>query len=65
MAERIGYSGMRAIFVLYLIKALMIDKEHASTIFGNYTGLVYLTPLIGGYVTDKYLVSVDPSFGVQ
>ena len=54
MAERFGYYGMRAIFVLYLIKALMIDKELASTIYGNYTGLVYLTPLIGGYVADKY-----------
>lgn len=54
MAERFGYYGMRAIFVLYLIKALMIDKEIASTIYGNYTGLVYLTPLIGGYIADKY-----------
>ena len=54
MAERFGYYGMRAIFVLYLIKALLIDKELASTIYGNYTGLVYLTPLIGGYIADKY-----------
>ena len=54
MAERFGYYGMRAIFVLYLIKALMIDKELASSIYGNYTGLVYLTPLIGGYIADKY-----------
>lgn len=54
MAERFGYYGMRAIFVLYLIKALLIDKDFASTIYGNYTGLVYLTPLIGGYVADKY-----------
>ena len=54
MAERFGYYGMRAIFVLYLIKALLFDKDAASTIYGNYTGLVYLTPLIGGYVADKY-----------
>ena len=54
MAERFGYYGMRAIFTLYLIKALLIDKDVASTIYGNYTGLVYLTPLIGGYVADKY-----------
>jgi POT family proton-dependent oligopeptide transporter len=39
MAERFGYYGMRAIFVLYLIKALMINKGLASTIYGNYTGL--------------------------
>ncbi len=54
MSERISYYGMRAIFTLYLIKALMMDKELASTIYGNYTGLVYLTPLIGGYVADKF-----------
>ncbi len=54
IAERFGYYGMRALFVLYMIKALMIDKELSSLIYGNYTGLVYLTPLIGGYVADKY-----------
>ncbi|MBP1664249.1 MAG: proton/peptide symporter family protein [Bacteroidetes bacterium] len=55
MSERFSYYGMRAIFVLYLIKALLMDKEFASAIYGNYTGLVYLTPLIGGYVADRYL----------
>lgn len=30
------------------------DKEHAASIYGSYTGLVYLTPLIGGYIADKY-----------
>ncbi|HLP06326.1 MAG TPA: peptide MFS transporter [Paludibacter sp.] len=55
MSERFSYYGMRAIFTLYLIKALLMDKELASTIYGNYTGLVYLTPLIGGYVADHYL----------
>ncbi|MDO9152835.1 MAG: peptide MFS transporter [Paludibacter sp.] len=54
MSERISYYGMRAIFTLYLIKALLMDKELASTIYGNYTGLVYLTPLIGGYVADRF-----------
>ena len=54
MSERISYYGMRAIFTLYLIKALAMDKELASAIYGNYTGLVYLTPLIGGYVADRF-----------
>lgn len=54
MSERFSYYGMRAIFVLYLINALMLDKEFASAIYGNYTGLVYLTPLIGGYIADRY-----------
>jgi POT family proton-dependent oligopeptide transporter len=54
MAERFSYYGMRAIFTLFLIKALMFDKATASQIYGSYTGLVYLTPLIGGYVADNY-----------
>lgn len=54
MWERFSYYGMRAIFVLYMIKALAFDKEVVSNIYGSYTGLVYLTPLIGGYVADRY-----------
>ena len=54
MWERFSYYGMRAIFTLYMTKALFLDKSHASNIYGSYTGLVYLTPLIGGYVADRY-----------
>lgn len=54
MWERFSYYGMRAIFSLYMIQALMMNKKEASTIYGSYTGLVYLTPLIGGYVADRY-----------
>jgi POT family proton-dependent oligopeptide transporter len=52
--ERFSYYGMRAIFVLYMTKMLLLDKAEASNIYGSYTGLVYLTPLIGGYVADRY-----------
>lgn len=54
MWERFSYYGMRAIFTLFMVNALMFDKTLASTVYGNYTGLVYLTPLIGGYVADRY-----------
>ena len=54
MWERFSYYGMRAIFTLFMVNALMFDKSLASTVYGNYTGLVYLTPLIGGYVADRY-----------
>ena len=54
MWERFSYYGMRAIFTLYMTKALFIDKATASNIYGSFTGLVYLTPLIGGYVADRY-----------
>ena len=52
--ERFSYYGMRAIFALYMTKMLLMDKALSSTIYGTYTGLVYLTPLIGGYVADRY-----------
>ncbi len=54
MWERFSYYGMRAIFTLYMIKALLFDKAFASEIYGSYTGLVYLTPLLGGYIADRY-----------
>ncbi len=54
MWERFSYYGMRAIFTLFMVKALAFDKEQASRVYGNYTGLVYLTPLLGGYVADRF-----------
>lgn len=54
MWERFSYYGMRAIFTLFMGKALLFDKALGSQIYGSYTGLVYLTPLIGGYVADRY-----------
>lgn len=53
MAERFSYYGMRALFMLYMTNALMLSVEDAAHIYGSYTGLVYLTPLIGGVVADK------------
>jgi proton-dependent oligopeptide transporter, POT family len=52
--ERFSYYGMRAIFMLFMTKYLFFNKALASNIYGTYTGLVYLTPLIGGYVADRY-----------
>lgn len=54
MWERFSYYGMRAIFVLFMTKALLMSAEEASIIYGSYTGLVYLTPLLGGYLADRY-----------
>lgn len=54
MWERFSYYGMRAIFTLYMTKALLFDKAFSSDIYGSYTGLVYLTPLLGGYMADRY-----------
>ena len=54
MWERLNYYGMRAILVLFMTKALLFDKALASNLYGSYTSLVYLTPLIGGFMADKY-----------
>ncbi|PBQ30350.1 MFS transporter [Sphingobacteriaceae bacterium] len=55
MWERFSYYGMRAIFILFMTKVLLLKDSDASEIYGSYTGLVYLTPLLGGYLCDKYL----------
>ena len=60
MWERFSYYGMRAILVLYMTKmymenGLQIDKGSASLIYGFFTGFVYFTPIIGGWLADKYL----------
>ena len=54
MWERFNYYGMRAILILFMTKALLFDKVFASNLYGSYTSLVYLTPLLGGYISDRY-----------
>lgn len=60
--ERFCYYGMRAILMLYMTKFLFVDMggkqivtEHAGTIYGWFTGLVYLAPVLGGFVADRYI----------
>lgn len=55
MWERFSYYGMRALLVLYLVNALDIPREHALEIYATYTALVYLTPMFGGYMADRWL----------
>ena len=54
MWERFNYYGMRAVLILFMTKALLFDKAFASNLYGSYTGLVYLTPLIGGFISDRF-----------
>ena len=54
MWERFSFYGMQAVFYLYMIQALSFDKTFADLIYGNYTGMVYITALIGGFVSDRY-----------
>jgi dipeptide/tripeptide permease len=53
MWERFSYYGMRALLVLYLVKHLSYSEANAKLVYATYTGLVYFTPLIGGFLADR------------
>ena len=55
MWERFSYYGMRALLILYLTKHFLFSDEKAYIIYGAYTALVYITPVIGGYLADRYI----------
>src|SRR5688572_4348299 len=55
MWERFSYYGMRGILIFYLTQHLLFDDATAGAQYGSYTSLVYLLPLIGGIVADRYL----------
>ncbi|SFC55636.1 proton-dependent oligopeptide transporter, POT family [Parapedobacter composti] len=60
MWERFSYYGMRALLVLFLVSAAGLggwemSRSEALSLYGVYTGLVYLTPILGGMIADKWL----------
>ena len=61
MWERFSYYGMRAILVLFLISSILEEggwgweRAEALKLYAVYTGLVYMTPILGGFLADKYL----------
>ncbi|EGD60353.1 amino acid/peptide transporter [Novosphingobium nitrogenifigens DSM 19370] len=55
MWERFGYYGMRALLTLYLTKHFLFSDHTANGIYGGFTAMVYLTPLVGGLLADRYL----------
>jgi POT family proton-dependent oligopeptide transporter len=57
MWERFGYYGMRALLILYLVDHFSFADRVAGGLYGAFTSLVYLTPLIGGFIADQYLGS--------
>ena len=57
MWERFGFYGMRALLVLYLVKHFLLTDHQSNGIVGGYLSLVYLTPVIGGWLADHYLGS--------
>mgnify|MGYP003663816262 FL=1 len=55
MWERFSYYGMRALLIFYLMQHWLFSEEKAYIIYGAYTALVYITPVIGGYLADRYI----------
>jgi len=58
MWERFSYYGMRALLVLFLVSEASKGgwewtRPEALSLYGWYTGLVYLTPIIGGFIADR------------
>ncbi|MCW7458953.1 peptide MFS transporter [Leptospira bandrabouensis] len=54
MWERLSYYGMRALLVLYLVNSLGFSDADAGAVYAFYTSFVYLTPVFGGYLTDRF-----------
>lgn len=55
MWERFSYYGMRALLILYLTKHFLFTDDQAYITYGAYTSLVYITPIVGGYLADLWL----------
>ena len=55
--ERFGYYGMRALLTLYLAQHFLFSDTTTTGLYGGFTALVYLTPLIGGLIADRILGS--------
>ena len=56
MWERFNYYGMRALLSLFMISTVIgFSKATSSKIYGMFTALVYLTPVLGGYLADRYI----------
>src|SRR6266513_171793 len=55
MWERFSYYGMRGFLILYMTKALGFTDPHAGAVYGNYVGSVWVTPILGGFIADRWL----------
>lgn len=55
MWERFNFYGMRALLTLFLVNSLMMKEADVSIIYGAFLGLCYLTPMLGGFISDRFL----------
>jgi len=54
MWERFNFYGMRAILTLFMVNSLMMGEKEASLVYGGFLGLCYLTPMLGGFISDRF-----------
>ena len=54
MWERFNFYGMRAILTLFMVNSLMMKEEDAAILYGGFLGLCYLTPMLGGFISDRF-----------
>ena len=55
MWERFSFYGMRALLVLYLVSHFRFSDAEAATLYASYGALVYLAPVLGGLIADRWL----------
>lgn len=55
MWERFNFYGMRALLTLFMVNSLRLGEADASIIYGGFLALCYLTPLLGGFIADRFL----------
>src|SRR3954463_15166861 len=54
MWERVNFYGMRALLPLFIVHSLLMTEEQSSLIYGGFLGLCYLTPMLGGFISDRF-----------
>lgn len=55
MWERFNFYGMRAVLTLFLVNSLLMKESDVALVYGGFLGLCYLTPMLGGFISDKFL----------
>ncbi|BBD03165.1 proton-dependent oligopeptide transporter, POT family [Sphingobium sp. YG1] len=53
--ERFSFYGMRALLIFYLTRHFLYSGEQSGLLYGSYLALVFLSPMIGGYLADRWL----------
>ncbi len=55
MWERFNFYGMRALLTLFMVNSLLMKEADASIVYGGFLALCYLTPMLGGFIADRFL----------